>query len=365
MSATMNNTPRVIPGFPRSMAGVSLVELMIAMLLGLMILAGLVTIFANSSRSREEIERASRQIENGRYAMETLADDLRLAGFYGELNVNTLTPPNVLPDPCSTDPAVWTTAVPVHIQGYDNGAGLPACILAAANFKPNTDVLVIRRAATCEAGAPGCSGLTASLPYVQVSKCASVPPELSFVLNTGGSGVHTLRLRNCLTTAGRRQYLVRVYFISTDNGAVPPVAIPTLKRLDFDGVGFTVTPLVEGIEELNFEYGVDWRGPLGVADPPDGKPEGYTADPNTYADAGCVTCANPGFNWANVVTARISLLARNIDPSPGYTDAKTYTVGRDAANAEITVTPGGPYRRHAYSGLVRIVNAAERRDRPS
>jgi len=28
------------------------------------------------------------------------------------------------------------------------------------------------------------------------------------------------------------------------------------------------------------------------------------------------------------------------------------------------VTPGGPYRRHAYSGLVRVVNAAERRDEP-
>lgn len=366
MSAAMNNnTSRNISGSPRSMAGVSLVELMIAMLLGLIILAGLVTLFANSSRSREEIERSSRQIENGRYAMELLSEELRLAGFYGELNVNPLAVPLVLQDPCSTDPTVWTTAVPLHVQGYDNGAGLPACILAAANIKPNTDVIVIRRAATCEAGSPGCTAFNASSPYVQVSKCSTEQAGTPFVLNTGGSGVHTLRLRNCATTAGRRQYFVRVYFVSTDNGAVPPVAIPTLKRLDFDGLGFTATPLVEGIEELNFEYGIDWRGPLGPGDPPDGRPEGYTADPNIYTDVGCTTCGNPGVNWANVVTARVSLLARNIDPSPGYNDLKSYNLGRDSGNFEIVVTPGGPYRRHAYSGLVRVINAAERRDRPS
>lgn len=361
MSASMNSTSHLIPGSPRSMAGVSLVELMIAMLLGLIILAGLVTIFANSSRSREEIERASRQIENGRFAMETLTEELRLAGFYGELNVNPLAVPLVLPDPCSTDPAIWATAVPIHIQGYDDGAGVPACILAAANLKPNTDVIVIRRAATCEAGSAGCTGFTASLPYVQVSKCGTEQAGTPFVLNTGGSGAHTLRLRNCMTTAGRRQYFVRIYYISTDNGAVPPVAIPTLKRLDFDGMGFTETPLVEGIEELNFEYGVDWQGPLGAGDPPDGKPEAYTADPTTFAAAG----PSPGINWANVVTARISLLARNIEASPGYNDTKRYILGRDAGGAEIVVAPGGPYRRHAYSGLVRVINAAERRDRPS
>ena len=77
-------------------------------------------------------------------------------------------------------------------------------------------------------------------------------------------------------------------------------------------------------------------------------------------------------NWGNVTTVRVSLLARNIDPSPKFTDTKTYTVGRDSAGADITLAPphyvdpvtNNGYRRHAYTGLIRIVNAAQRRDVP-
>jgi len=355
---------RAIRATRRSMAGVSLVELMIAMVLGLIILAGLASIFANSSRSREELERSSRQIENGRFAMETLTDDLRLAGFYGELDVRPLLPPGALPDPCSTNPLVWAAAIPVHVQGYDNGNGIPACI--PASRKGGTDVIVVRRAATCEAGVAGCPPTQATLPFIQVSKCATIPPappEASYVIGSWGTAAFNLRLRNCATAAGVRQYYVRIYFIdNTVNGA--GVSVPTLTRLDFTGTGWTTSPLVEGIEEFNIEYGIDWHGAT-IADPPDGAPDDYTTDPTTFTAAGlCTACVNPAYTWANVVTARINLLARNIEPTPNFIDGKTYSLGRDAANTEITVTPGGPFRRHAYTGMVRIVNAAERRDVP-
>jgi type IV pilus assembly protein PilW len=79
--------------------------------------------------------------------------------------------------------------------------------------------------------------------------------------------------------------------------------------------------------------------------------------------AGCAACA-PLDNWNNIVTVRVNLLARNIDTSPNYTDTKTYTIGRDAGGADIEITPGGAYRRHAYTGLVRVVNVAQRREVP-
>ena len=355
----------------RSMQGISMVELMIAMVLGLIVMAGLASIFANSSAARTEMERSSRQIENGRFAMELLSDDLRMAGFYGELNVRGITATPTLQDPCSTDPVVWARAISVGIQGYDNGASAPTCM--PSGVKPGTDILVVRRAGTCEAGTAGCDAAVNGLPYLQVSRCS---PE-----NVGGVGTSTpyklgirggtvvgqqivagiialpnfdLKLRNCSTVGGIRRYYVRIYFISTDNGN--GVAIPTLKRLDFTGSGFTVTPLVEGIEELNIEYGIDTDG--------DGNPDFYNTDPTTFTNGGaCATC-NPYNNWFNVVTARVSLLARNIEASPNYTDTKTYTIGRDAAGADVTVTPGGAYRRHAYSGLVRVVNVAQRREAP-
>jgi type IV pilus assembly protein PilW len=333
------------------MQGISLVELMIAMVLGLIVLAGLASLFANTSAARNELERSSRQIENGRFAVEILSDDLRMAGFYGELNVAPLPAPGALPDPCSLTATDWGAAIPIAVQGYDNGAAAPGCL--PGNLKPGTDIVVIRRAATCEAGKPGCEPLAASRPYVQASKCSPENVNTPYEIGLHGTASFPLRLRNCTTPSGLRRYFVRIYFISTDNGAGQ--AIPTLKRLDFNGTGFVETPLVEGIEELNVEYGIDWDG--------DGSPNDYSADPTTFAKAGCGTC-DATSNWFNVVTARINLLARNIEPSPNYTDKKKYSLGLDAGGDELTVEPGGAYRRHAYSGLVRIVNVAQRREKP-
>lgn len=341
------------------MAGLSLVELMISMALGLIILAAVTTVFSNTSASRNELERTSRQIENGRYAVEILSDDLRLAGFAGELDVAVLPAPTALPDPCSTTATEWPAALPIHVQGYDNGAGAPACLPA---LQAGADVLVVRRVKTCVAGVAGCQAATAGQPYIQVSLCNTEMATTPYVLGPQGATNFNLTIRGCATAAGLRQYLVNIYFISTNNGAVPAQNVPTLMRMELTGAGWVQTPLVEGIEQLNLEYGIDTNG--------DGNADAYTADPTayvfTYTNPACAGPC-PARNWANVVTARFHLLARNIDASPGYTDNKTYNLGLDAAGAAVTYTPAGgdrSFRRHVYSGLVRIVNPAGRRDTP-
>jgi type IV pilus assembly protein PilW len=367
----------------RSMVGVSMIELMIAMTLGLIVLAALVSVFANSSAARAEMERSARQIENGRYAMEILTDDLRHAGFYGEATVRigvqdsaapgtvatplTVNLPAAIPDPCSGNNADWFAALLIAVQGYDNGTGFGATTCTLTNQVAGTDVIVVRRAATCEAGSGTCAAATNGLPYVQISKCATETPLFPFTMGLRGTVAFTYTLKDCATPAGLRQYYVHIYYISSDNGATPPVAIPTLKRKEYcpgctgaDATGFVDTPLVEGIEQFNIEYGIDTDG--------DGQPDGYTADPNLWT--GPASGCNPAGactaiqNWANVVAVRMYVLARNIDPSPNYVDSKTYTLGHNAAGGLISVTTGDAYRRHVYSSLVRIVNSAERRDTP-
>ncbi len=340
---------------PPRAAGLSLVELMVSMAIGLIILAAVTTVFSNTSASRAELERTSRQIENGRYAVEILSDDLRLAGFAGELNFAALPAPAALPDPCSRDAAVWANALPFHVQGYDGAAGIiPACV---PGIQAGTDVVVVRRARTCLAGVDGCAAATAGQPYLQVSLCDAEMAVTPYVLGLQDPAMFSLRRRDCLpaTLAGQRQYLVHIYFISPNNGSGQNV--PTLKRMEFTGAGFVETPLVEGIEQLNIEYGIDWTS-AAAPGVPDGIPDAYTADPDTFAPAGCTTCT-PVTNWPNVITVRFYILARNIESSPGYIDAKTYNLG------PVAVGPfGDGFRRHVYSGLVRIVNPASRRDVP-
>ncbi len=346
-----------------SMGGVSLVELMIGITLGLIVLAGLATLFANTSASRNELERASRQIENGRFAVDQLSDDIRLAGFYGELDVTTLPAPAALPDPCSTDPNVWAAAIPVAIQAYDTGTSAPACM--PADYKAGTDILVVRRAAACQAGVSGCPAVQNNYPYVQSAKCATQLTSLNASYRIGlqggtiaPTGAFDRQLKDCATNAAQRQYFVRIYYISTNNGQGSNV--PTLKRLELNGTGFTTVPLVEGIENINYEYGVDYTGAAGS---PDGQPDGFTANPTTYAPPGCATC-NALSNWMNVVAVRINLLARNTETTPGFTDSKTYTLGLDAGGNPVTYTPGDGYRRHVYTTVVRVVNVSQRRELP-
>ena len=71
MKHTMHTTPH----------GFSLIELMIGLTVGLLLVAGLGTIYASSVRSQAELQKSAAQIENGRYAMEKISADLHLAGF--------------------------------------------------------------------------------------------------------------------------------------------------------------------------------------------------------------------------------------------------------------------------------------------
>src|SRR5438477_373146 len=115
--------------------GFSLIELMVGIVLGLLLLIGLTTMFVASSRSFSETERASRQIENGRYALDLLSEDIRHAGFFGEASSFGTPPVGAPPDPCSTTLAALQTALTVPIQGVDYVPGtadpsgkLPSCV---------------------------------------------------------------------------------------------------------------------------------------------------------------------------------------------------------------------------------------------
>jgi type IV pilus assembly protein PilW len=311
---------------------------MVAIAIGLLILAAMALIFANASATRAELDRTNRQIENGRYAMELLRDDIQLAGFYSGVNATALTDPASIPDPCATTLTERTTGggdtgvLKLHVQGInDYTAGTLGCLTGANLVKPGTDVIVIRRAKTCVAGAADCDAFVADdRPYLQISLCNTTTATHTLAK---GSDTFALQLKDCATASPRRPYVIYLYFVGTDN---------VLKRAEFTGTAMAnVTPLVEGIENLQFDYGIDSSGNDGAAD-------SYTGNPATIA------------NWMNVVTVRIHLLARNPDVSPAYSDTKTYELGTGG-----TVGPfNDAYRRHVYSSLVRIVNVSAKRETP-
>ena len=67
----------------RRQSGVALVELMIAMLLGLVLMGGVLQMFSSSRQTHRVHEATARMQEGGRMALEVIARDIRMAGFWG------------------------------------------------------------------------------------------------------------------------------------------------------------------------------------------------------------------------------------------------------------------------------------------
>lgn len=334
-------------------SGLSLIELMISITIGLLILSSLTALFVNQSQIRSELDKTNRMIDNGRYALDVVSENLRMAGFYGEPNPGVLVA-GALPDPCSVTLGDISASIPYFIQGYnaasvtDAATSPPACI--PASVKAGSDILVIRRVDTSNVGESQNAITQASavaaattIPYLQISQCQYDPVSPRYKVGNNPASF-TLRQRNCTQTsttpyADLRRMIVQIYFIDSNNQAGD--GIPTLKRIELSSAGnLTTVPLVEGIEYMQIEYGLDANT--------DGNADSYIASPVVA-------------NWPNIMSVKINIISRNIDLSAGHNESKTYSLGGSPA---ITFTPATTdhYKRHAYTQIVRLVNPSGLRE---
>jgi type IV pilus assembly protein PilW len=360
-------------------AGFSLVELMIAMGLGLALLAGLVSVFANSSRAHRELQQASQHLDNGRFAIETVSSDLQQAGFYGQFYDLPAAPP-ALPDPCEIASAAnlyAALAVPAQLYSapdYSTRADLSATTcatygLTASNVLRGTDVLVIRRA-------DGSALAPADVPADQEVYIQSTVLTAQIQFGSSGGSIGTTKKadgtatelfkKDGATAAEIRKYRVHIYFIApcslpagggnvctgvADDSGRP---IPTLKRLELTASGGTTTmrivPLAEGIENLQVEFGID--DTPATPQPLTGRIGDGAAD--LYVDA-----PSP-VQMPNVTSATLYFVARNTEPSLGYVDSKSYSLGLAGA----TAVTNDQYRRHVFNTAVRLTNPSSRRENP-
>ncbi len=357
--------------------GFTLVEVMVALTIGLIFLTGLSLVFVANGSIRNDIERAGRLAENGTFALNRLSGDLRSAGYYAELDVvnANLSRPSAMPDACAVDTASLIAAMPFAVQGYDGGAGLPpSCAGVLTDLRTGSDVLLVREVDSCVAGpgapAANCDGPVAGAPYFQSSHCTPTPPAAATELASGNpsdwyrltTDTTQLTLRNidcnlpAPTIADYRRFLVHIYFVTNNDKTGD--GIPTLKLAQLDGVAgtaaFTVQPIAEGIETLQLEYGLD------TALPSTGTAAAYTADPNSYGGCAAVACAMA--NWSNVVSVKVNLIARGIDRSSvGYTNDKIYVLGAKADGTANTFQFNDLFKRHAYAATIRLYNPSGRR----
>jgi Tfp pilus assembly protein PilW len=198
MSGSSLKTLRPVPR--RRSGGFSLVELMVSIVISLILLIALGAMFLNISSANKELAKANGQIENGRFAVQVLQNELVHAGFWGQFvpqfddvtwtSVPADTPTQV-PDPClAYSAANWTTAYVdalfgIPVQSSDAAPG--TCALAGK--LANTDVLVVRHAAPCTAGEANCDDEVAGKLYFQSSQCSAGTAGIAQAVNNSASAI--------------------------------------------------------------------------------------------------------------------------------------------------------------------------------
>jgi type IV pilus assembly protein PilW len=382
----------------RRARGFSMIELMIAITLGLIIVAALLALFINITRNNNALAKANSQIENGRFAIQLLANDLQHAGYWADflpqfedrsVITGILDNPTALPNPCKAT-NTWTAADKNNLIGIPAQADIGTCTVT--NQLAGTETLVVRHAAPAAGTLGGvCSTTSNNEICFQASQCAleqldaSVSNHYKFssktILNAlVPSSDFTLHASDCVGTSSpltissgtlvpTRLLVSDIYYIR-DFFAVAGDGIPTLMLSQYQNglqqgqMGAPpVQPLVGGIQAMHIEYGIDNFGKNGLAvnyttpqfNRGDGIPESYIACPCTFDQL------------TNAVAVKIYLLVRDYDTvtpnaATGYGDSKTYTLG--------TVSPVtlGPFndgiKRHVFSTTVRLVNVSGRREQP-
>lgn len=372
---------------PHRSKGFNLVEIMVAIAIGLLLMLALVTLFVNVTQTNKEMANTNSQIENARFAMQLLESDIQHAGFWGtylpKFEDLTLTSA-----PADTPFAVPSVCLPYNTTNWDAGyknniLGIPVqtydavpagCEAIILNKKLQTDVLVVRHAETCIPGVGNCKAEVAGRLYFQSSLCGDVIEDpVPYILSDVDFDLHK---KDCVALADKRRFISHIYYIR-DYAQTVGDGIPTLVRSEFDVSGSTPghqppLALVEGIEGFRVELGVDSLSETGGAidyssgvewaDPEnwntatnrgDGVPDG------NYMHCDTVTPCDDPIALANVVAVKLYVLARSSTPTLGYTDTKTYSLG-----GQVLGPFNDNFKRHVFTTTVRLVNKAGRRETP-
>lgn len=167
--------------------GFSLIELMVAIAIGLIIMSTLIALFINVNRTNDEMAKTNSQIENGRFSIQLLENDVMHAGFWGTYVPQfddltfTLAPADVataVPNPCLPYTTPWTAdnvnnliVIPIQVYAGTPPSGAGCVTNFATNKQANTDVLVVRHAETCIPGDTNCEVDIPGKLYFHSSVC--------------------------------------------------------------------------------------------------------------------------------------------------------------------------------------------------
>lgn len=276
--------------------GMSIVELMVAVAIGMIMILGVTQLFISSKQSYRIQESMGYLQENARFSMQVLDYGIRMADHWGGVPADKVSgaPSGLTGISGSVCTSSWIANPDEGVRGYEGGSSSPLNCIADADHVDNSDILVVRYAdpafvtnATL-GGSPGTdvfvrttigkTGTFANGGNATIGALADEDGIYNYPFH-----IDVYFLRPCSDKAGST-------CASTDDDGDP---IPTLTRLSLVNGALVQQPLIEDVEQLQFEYGLDIDSD-------------FTAD--LYATA---TTVNSSYDWDDVVSVRASFVVRS------------------------------------------------------
>jgi type IV pilus assembly protein PilW len=303
----------------KQQAGFSLIELMVALVIGLFVMGVVITVFVQSKRNYNQDEEIARLQESGRYAIQLLSRELAMAGFLGNMQLaDSVTMSLPSGTVCDID---WNTESPLEkpIKVIDADSP-PSCLTEALS---GTEIVIIK--------------------HMRGQALSSTSAD-TIVMESNGKDGNMFVAPTDMTAPTDYQhweFLVRAYYIADEDGD----GVPGLyrKRVIASGGALQVQAdgnLVPGVEDFRVTYGIDSAG-NGIA--------------NYYTAAPSVT------ELGSAVSARVDILVRSLKPDPSYNNDKTYNLGSTTiAGASLDNSSGhdGKFYGRVFTSTVQMRNVA-------
>jgi type IV pilus assembly protein PilW len=305
--------------------GLTLLELIIALGLGALLSLGMVSVYLESRRSDVRHHAYLAMQENGSFGLNLLRRELSQVGFLAALADDIGLSAAPIGGDCGDQPWALDTARLIDFIDDFRGsltsvAGAQWHCLGTSEVLPGTDILSLKRSATDPILSDGVfrAPLRAAVQtqwYLRLGRengqrrWTYVGPAENFAAadRKVGSGIDYWAYH-------ARIYYIRGYSTRVGDG------IPTLCVEQLSGNRMRTDCLVEGVENMQFDFGLDLDG--------NGTPDRFRAAPT-------------GAELQQAVTARVHLLLRSILPLPGYRDTRRYRLG----HRQVEARQDGFYRR--------------------
>lgn len=316
----------------KTQRGFSLVEAMVAMVISLVLIAGIVQIYLSNKETYRFGEAVSRVQESGRFGLDFLATEIRMADFWGCTAFGGMSSDL---NPAGAGYIDFLNAGDGGLVGTEGGADPDSITIAGAFDRGITVQEPYMPTVSASLFISQDSGLQDD-DIIMVSDCeqGDIFQVTNIQAGTGGNSGKNSLVHNTGTSlnltgdlsktyegdASVYQMMQRTFFIA-DN----PVGEPALFMSEN---GAAAEELVDGVEDMQITYGEDTDG--------DGVP-------NRFVDAD-----NVG-DMASVLAVRISLVVRS--PEDGVMDDPQVYVVNGAS-----VTAGDRRLRQVFTSTISIRN---------